>query len=212
MPARLGREYLRDLGRFLRGEGERPALPENYFDRATEMRLAELDIQAPDSLAALFRAGDGGHAPDRSGGATRCACSPTGWRGSRRKKSAARRAGPRPAAPASRPDPTGSSEKPHVLAAPGTRFSALYWREFVEIAARFRVFWLSFLFHPPPPRIRYRPFRWGHRDLMISFRYWLGFALVALALCGRAVRRIGGRPGAAASCARAMPSPAPMRR
>ena len=47
----LGREYLRDLGRFLGGEGERPALPENYFDRATEARLAELELQAPDSLA-----------------------------------------------------------------------------------------------------------------------------------------------------------------
>jgi homoserine O-succinyltransferase len=37
----LGREYLRDMGRFLRGEHERPALPENYFDRATEAQLAE---------------------------------------------------------------------------------------------------------------------------------------------------------------------------
>ena len=42
-PRRLGREYLRDMGRFLRGESaERPAVPENYFDRATENRLAEL--------------------------------------------------------------------------------------------------------------------------------------------------------------------------
>ena len=38
----LGREYLRDIGRFLRGEGMRPAVPENYFDRMTENRLAEL--------------------------------------------------------------------------------------------------------------------------------------------------------------------------
>jgi homoserine O-succinyltransferase len=39
-PGTLGREYLRDMGRFLRGEcDERPALPENYFDRATEDRL-----------------------------------------------------------------------------------------------------------------------------------------------------------------------------
>lgn len=37
----LGREYLRDMGRFLRGEGEQPALPQNYFDRATERMLAE---------------------------------------------------------------------------------------------------------------------------------------------------------------------------
>ena len=38
----LGREYLRDMGRFLRGEtAGAPALPENYFDRATETRLQE---------------------------------------------------------------------------------------------------------------------------------------------------------------------------
>jgi homoserine O-succinyltransferase len=37
----LGREYLRDMGRFVRGEqAQAPALPENYFDRATEDRLA----------------------------------------------------------------------------------------------------------------------------------------------------------------------------
>jgi homoserine O-succinyltransferase len=42
-PGTLGREYLRDMGRFLQGEtGERPALPEHYFDRATEDRLAEI--------------------------------------------------------------------------------------------------------------------------------------------------------------------------
>ena len=41
-PGTLGREYLRDMGRFLRGEtAERPALPEHYFDRATEDRLAD---------------------------------------------------------------------------------------------------------------------------------------------------------------------------
>ncbi|HWY60982.1 MAG TPA: homoserine O-succinyltransferase [Rhizomicrobium sp.] len=40
----LGREYLRDMGRFLRGESdERPAVPECYFDRATEYALAALD-------------------------------------------------------------------------------------------------------------------------------------------------------------------------
>jgi len=42
-PGTLGREYLREMDRFLRGESdERPALPENYFDRATEGRLTEL--------------------------------------------------------------------------------------------------------------------------------------------------------------------------
>ena len=40
--ATLGREYLRDLERFHGGETpEPPAVPENYFDRATENRLAE---------------------------------------------------------------------------------------------------------------------------------------------------------------------------
>ena len=42
-PGTLGREYLRDMGRFLRGETqERPGLPENYFDRATEDILANI--------------------------------------------------------------------------------------------------------------------------------------------------------------------------
>ncbi len=42
----LGREYLRDMGCFLRGESpQRPAVPENYFDRATENLLAALDGQ-----------------------------------------------------------------------------------------------------------------------------------------------------------------------
>ena len=44
----LGREYLRDMGRFLRGEAERPLMPENYFDRATENALAELDAEVDD--------------------------------------------------------------------------------------------------------------------------------------------------------------------
>lgn len=44
----LGREYLRDVGRFLRGEGARPAIPENYFDRVTENALQALAArQAP---------------------------------------------------------------------------------------------------------------------------------------------------------------------
>jgi homoserine O-succinyltransferase len=49
----LGREYLRDMGRFLRGEIERPYVPENYFDRATENALAELDMQTkgPEDLS-----------------------------------------------------------------------------------------------------------------------------------------------------------------
>ena len=49
----LGREYLRDMGRFLRGEIERPWVPENYFDRATENALADLDARArgPEDLA-----------------------------------------------------------------------------------------------------------------------------------------------------------------
>ena len=50
----LGREYLRDVGRFLRGEsGERPHVPENYFDRATEIALAGLDAESsqPGDLA-----------------------------------------------------------------------------------------------------------------------------------------------------------------
>jgi homoserine O-succinyltransferase len=41
--ASLGHEYLRDMGCFLRGESkERPTIPEHYFDRATEDRLAEI--------------------------------------------------------------------------------------------------------------------------------------------------------------------------
>jgi homoserine O-succinyltransferase len=49
----LGREYIRDVGRFLRGESaERPAVPENYFDRATENALAALGTTVgPDALA-----------------------------------------------------------------------------------------------------------------------------------------------------------------
>jgi homoserine O-succinyltransferase len=43
----LGREYLRDIGRFLHGESpERPAVPEQYFDRATENTLALLNDDA----------------------------------------------------------------------------------------------------------------------------------------------------------------------
>ena len=38
----LGREYLRDVGRFLKGEAARPVIPENYFDRVTENALQAL--------------------------------------------------------------------------------------------------------------------------------------------------------------------------
>src|SRR6202012_1542419 len=48
--ATLGPEYLRDGGRFLRGEAERPAIPENYFDRMTEDRLAEMTVRGGDDL------------------------------------------------------------------------------------------------------------------------------------------------------------------
>ena len=45
----LGGRARLDLGRFLRGESPaRPALPENYFDRATEMALAALETGADD--------------------------------------------------------------------------------------------------------------------------------------------------------------------
>jgi homoserine O-succinyltransferase len=47
----LGREYLRDVGRALQGEGEHPSLPENYFDRMTENRLQELAADGVDDLA-----------------------------------------------------------------------------------------------------------------------------------------------------------------
>lgn len=48
----LGREYLRDMGRFLRGESdERPAMPENYFDRATEDQLQEAQHRSETDLA-----------------------------------------------------------------------------------------------------------------------------------------------------------------
>ncbi|HEY4276286.1 MAG TPA: homoserine O-succinyltransferase [Rhizomicrobium sp.] len=44
----LGREYLRDMGRYLEGKGTRPSIPENYFDRVTENALQALDArQAP---------------------------------------------------------------------------------------------------------------------------------------------------------------------
>jgi len=38
----LGREYLSDMALFLKGEGERPQIPENYFDRVTENALQAL--------------------------------------------------------------------------------------------------------------------------------------------------------------------------
>jgi homoserine O-succinyltransferase len=51
-PATLGREYLRDMTRFLRGEtDEAPGIPENYFDRATEDRLSEIRTGSEADLA-----------------------------------------------------------------------------------------------------------------------------------------------------------------
>jgi homoserine O-succinyltransferase len=49
----LGREYLRDMGRFLNGEAPTPpVIPENYFDRATEekLRAAGSDIAAHSAI------------------------------------------------------------------------------------------------------------------------------------------------------------------
>jgi homoserine O-succinyltransferase len=41
----LGREYLRDIGRYLNAERhDRPAMPENYFDAATVAALSELRL------------------------------------------------------------------------------------------------------------------------------------------------------------------------
>jgi len=46
-PGILAREYLREMGRFLQGKmAARPAIPEHYFDRATENRLAEIGAKA----------------------------------------------------------------------------------------------------------------------------------------------------------------------
>jgi homoserine trans-succinylase len=48
----LGREFLHDTSRFLRREcAERPAMPENYFDRATEEMLHDLAGDALDAAA-----------------------------------------------------------------------------------------------------------------------------------------------------------------
>jgi homoserine O-succinyltransferase len=54
----LSREYLRDMGRFLHGESpERPAIPVQYFDRATETTLELLvgDAHGPADLARYTR-------------------------------------------------------------------------------------------------------------------------------------------------------------
>jgi homoserine O-succinyltransferase len=50
-PQTLGRVFLDDMRRFLAGEGPRPAIPGNYFDRATEDRIAELAARATDERA-----------------------------------------------------------------------------------------------------------------------------------------------------------------
>ena len=45
----LGREYCRDIGRFLRGErNEMPAMPQNYFDPATQNALRDLNEKGRD--------------------------------------------------------------------------------------------------------------------------------------------------------------------
>jgi homoserine O-succinyltransferase len=46
-PGTLGRRYLHDMAAFLAGETtSRPAIPEHYFDRATENRLADIGAEA----------------------------------------------------------------------------------------------------------------------------------------------------------------------
>lgn len=46
-PGTLGRQYLHDMAAFQAGEtAERPAIPEHYFDRATENMLAEFGAKA----------------------------------------------------------------------------------------------------------------------------------------------------------------------
>jgi homoserine O-succinyltransferase len=51
-PGTLGRAYLRDLTRFVRGEtSEAVEIPENYFDRATEDRLSEIRPRTEADLA-----------------------------------------------------------------------------------------------------------------------------------------------------------------
>jgi len=46
-PGTLGRQYLHEMAGFLAGETvERPAIPQHYFDRATENRLAEIGAKA----------------------------------------------------------------------------------------------------------------------------------------------------------------------
>ena len=56
--ATLGREYLRDMGRFLRGETPAaPALPQHYFDRATADRLhALVPVAGADAMLADYAA------------------------------------------------------------------------------------------------------------------------------------------------------------
>ena len=79
-PGTLGREYLRDMARFLSGREWTKVLqvPENYFDRATEGRLAELQDRDESDLAALQR--DRDQRPAGPGLARQYACgsSPTG--------------------------------------------------------------------------------------------------------------------------------------
>jgi len=76
-PGTLGREYLRDMGRFLHGEtAERPALPENYF-RSRHRGPADRNRRRKQTWRAIRRSW---WAPcrARSGVPTRCGCSATG--------------------------------------------------------------------------------------------------------------------------------------
>ena len=87
----LGREYLRDMGRFLRGEGACPAIPENYFDRVTEDRLAELSgsVRAMKRICRISMRWCWARCRSCPGAARLSGFSPTGWQASARKQCAA---------------------------------------------------------------------------------------------------------------------------
>jgi homoserine O-succinyltransferase len=60
-PDTLGRDYLREMGLFLRGEcAESPPMPQHYFDRATEERLQAIagrsEADLPDYVELVARA------------------------------------------------------------------------------------------------------------------------------------------------------------
>ena len=54
-PEALGRDYCRDVGRWLRGEDAMPAIPQNYFDAASEAALRELSEGADARDLARFQ-------------------------------------------------------------------------------------------------------------------------------------------------------------